>query len=105
MGVSDGGDISGLNQEIAKFHKKSSDKFLLHIKDLVKQRIGEQFYPYIEYELVDVDGAQVLHIECSAGDKACFLDDTEFYIRTNPATDKIAGTKMIEYCATRFKNS
>jgi len=101
-GVDDSGGILGVHREIEKFHKKSSDKFLLHLKNGMKSRIGEQFYPYIEYRLVDVDGSQVLYIECKQGKKPCYLDGKDFYVRTNPATDKLEGPRLVEYVKAHF---
>src|SRR5262249_47284491 len=52
VGVADDGRIAGLGPEIAKFHKDSTDKFLLHFKNTVENRIGPEFYPFIDYRLV-----------------------------------------------------
>ena len=47
IGVEDSGLFSGIELEREKFHKKSNDKFLLHIKDKLKTRIGQSFMDYI----------------------------------------------------------
>lgn len=103
VGVRDNGSIPGLSREIEKFHKNISDNFLLHLKNLLRSKIGEQFYPYFEYDLADVDGAQVLHVQCRPADGPCFLDKKDFYVRTNPATDKLEGPKLVEYVKAHFK--
>lgn len=103
VGVDDRLGVPGVTREIEMFHKNSSDKFLLHVKNGMKIRIGEQFYPYIEYRLVDVDGSPVLYIECERGQTPCYMDGKDFYVRTNPATDKLEGPKLVEYVNAHFK--
>ena len=103
VGVKDDGEFSGLETEISKFYKGSKDKFLLNLKNKVKERIGEQYYPYIDYKLVEVDkNCTVLLVNCKASETACFLDRTLFYVRTNPATDKLEGQQLLEYVENRF---
>ncbi len=101
VGVNDEGQVEGLAKEIAKFHK-NNDKFLLHFKNLLKVRIGEQFYPFIENELVTVDEKLVLVVECKQSPSEIYVDDKDFYVRTNPATDKLEGPKLVAYIRNHF---
>jgi hypothetical protein len=103
IGVADNGAISGVDIEISKFHRESLDKFLLHWKNLVKIRIGEEFYPFIEYRALNVDQNIILLVECIQSNSPCFLDKNDFYVRTNPATDKLEGSKLVEYVKHHFK--
>lgn len=103
IGVNDAGTPVGIEPEVAKFHKGSIDTFLLHFKNMVKSKIGEGFYHYIEYHLVPFHGAAVLICKCSPSHQPCFMKDThEFYVRVNPATDKLEGAQMVEYIRSRF---
>ena len=102
IGVDDDGRVTGLECEIDLFHK-NKDKFLLHFKNLLKSKIGEQFYPFIEHNLVNVDGLLVLCVNCRQSTHAVFLDDKDFYVRTNPATDKLEGRKLLDYIQNHFK--
>jgi hypothetical protein len=103
VGVKNDMQIFGLDEEIKRYYQKSEDKFLLHFKNLIKARIGEEFYPLIDYNLVKIDEKRILRVNCSASDEPCFLDGKDFYIRTNPATDKLEGTKLIAYIKRRFE--
>jgi hypothetical protein len=101
IGVSDEGQITGLDVEIGKFHK-NLDKFLLHWKNLLKDKIGEQYYPFIECRAVKVDDKHVLFVECRQSQSPCFLDK-DFYVRSNPSADKLEGLKLVEYVKHHFK--
>lgn len=100
IGVDDKGTIVGVEQEVTKLYK-TNDKFLLHLKDLYKAKIGGQFYPLINVELIEVENKEVARISCAKSDKEVFIGD-EFFVRTTPATDKLEGTQMLEYVRRRF---
>lgn len=102
IGVNDNGDVTGIDIEIKKFYQKNTDKFLLHFKNRVKEKIGEEFYPYFEYKVISINDYQILMVECSPSESPCFLDGKEFYVRTNPASDKLEGQKLIEYIKNHF---
>jgi hypothetical protein len=102
IGVGDDGLITGVEKEINKLYKMSTDKFLLHFKNLIKTRIGEQFYPFVEYNIIKSNGKNVLRVDCLASSKPCYLDNEGFYVRMNPATDKLEGPKLVEYVQHHF---
>lgn len=104
VGVRDDGEFSGLEAEINKFHKGSKDEFLLSLQNKIQNRIGGEYYPYINYELVKVDrNCTVLLVNCKASKKACYLDGKHFYVRTNPATPKLEGPRLVDYVNERFE--
>ena len=104
IGVTDDGEIKGIDEEIELFDK-SIDKFLLRFKNNLKTRIGESIYPLIDQRLVKVGGKFVFQITCQPTFESIFVEDNIFYIRTNPATDKLDGKKMLEYIENRKKLS
>jgi hypothetical protein len=73
VGISDRGEIKGIQEEVYKF-RNTSDAFLLHFKNQIKQRIGEQYYSFINHKLVNVLGVDVLMVECGEASSPCFLD-------------------------------
>jgi hypothetical protein len=103
VGVTDDRQIKGLHKEMESIFKGSRDELLKHFKNILRRSIGETFYPLIDYDTVEVEGELILRVDCRPSDKECFMDSTEFYVRTNPATDKLEGQKMIEYIRRRFK--
>lgn len=103
VGITDDGLIKGIRKDMESFFKGNRDDLLKHFKNILRRSIGEPFYPLINHDTVEVEGELVLRIDCLPSDKECFIDSTEFYVRTNPATDKLEGQKMIEYIRRRFK--
>ena len=108
IGVNDAGVITGLDTEIEKFHKadnihKSRDKFLLDFKNTLKHQIGEQFYTFINHRFVNVDSQIVLFVECQASPMAVYVDNKDFFVRTNPSTDQLEGPKLVAYIQNHFK--
>lgn len=102
IGVSDEPQVVGIERELEMFHKNNEDNFLKHLKNKLKTRIGEQFYPFIDYAIVVVNGIKLVRFCCIRAEKPCFLDGTSLYVRTNPATDKLEGQKQYEYIQNHF---
>ena len=102
VGVDDEGQIVGIDTEVNALFHKSIDKFLLAFKTSLKTRIGEQFYPYIDQKIVELKGSRILHVKCDKSPVEVFVDGDDFFVRTNPATDKLEGKKLVDYIRQRF---
>ena len=106
VGVSDSKEITGMKDEMEKFFKQGGpdleDNLMKHLKNLLKARIGEEFYPYVDTELVPIESDYVLKVDCKPSDKEVFVSQKEFYVRTNPATDRLEGRTQSEYIKRRF---
>ena len=68
----------------------------------MKEHIGEEYYPFVDYEIVKVDEKLVLRVECKESPSPCYLDQNDFYVRTNPSTDKLEGPKLVAYVKNHF---
>lgn len=101
IGVDDEGAIMGINGEVEKFYK-NNDKYLLNFKNHLKTKIGEGFYPLVDYSVVSVEGNDVLRVACGAATSPCFLEGNEFFVRSGPATDVLEGQSQHEYIKRRF---
>ena len=102
VGVSDNGEILGLEKDAFP----SNDKLKLHLNNIIKEHIGTQFMPFIQYELFPVDDKHVLKIECLPSTKRVFLKENsqeEFYVRNGPSTTRLTGNALIEYISHRFE--
>ena len=104
IGVNDEGRVSGLEEELSKLHKSSKDKFLLYFKNKIKDRIGAEFYPFIDQNIIECEGKKIFRVDCKKSPTAVYVDSSDFYVRTNPATDKLSGPKVVEYIRNHFKS-
>ena len=106
IGISDDGEIKGINNEIEKFDQGLVDKFLLRLKNNLKKYFGESIYPLIDQNIININDKKVLQIECLATRDPIFMSINKvdyFYVRTNPATDSLTGKKQYEYIENRKK--
>ncbi len=101
IGVSDDGSIPGISRELSFFYQKSEDKFMLYWVELLKTRVGIEYYPYIDAKIVDVGGSLVVVVDCVPSPDPCFLEN-DFYVRIHPASYKLSGPKMIAYVKSHF---
>ncbi len=105
VGVSNDGEALGIENE----GFPNEDKFLLHFKQLIKQHIGLAYAPLIEYAPVPVGEKKILEVDCRKSDEAVFMTpnkkDEEFYIRIGPSSERLTGSKLLEYVGRRYNGN
>jgi uncharacterized protein YaaQ len=99
IGIADDGTVKGVEEDFYK----SNDKYKLNFKNALNTKIGSEFYSLIDFELLTVGGKQILKVDCKQSFDPCFFDQKEFFVRTNPATDKLEGKKQADYIRNHFK--
>ena len=103
IGVSDDGKITGIEKD--RF--ENSDKFSLHLTNLIREKIGKQYLDLIENQLISFEEKTILKLECLQSNKSIFLKnpsgEEEFYIRAGPSSTQIRGRELIEYIEKRFR--
>jgi hypothetical protein len=102
IGVDDEGKVLGL----AADGFPSEDKMGLHLVNLIRDRIGEIFLPYVHPHFEDQDGQRVLVVRCEKGPKPAFLKDgsvQRFYVRGANATAELSGSSVTDYVKAHFK--
>ncbi len=101
IGVADDGTVTGIGAD----GFVSEDKMSLHLVNLVRDRIGELFLPYVHPEFVDQNGGRLLSVRCERGPKAAFVKDgavQRFFVRGANATAELSGNAVVDYCSKRF---
>ncbi|MCJ2137419.1 DUF262 domain-containing protein [Methylobacterium sp. J-026] len=101
IGVADDGEVLGLDAD----GFQNEDKYGLHLVNLVKDRIGEVFLPYVHPHFQDEGAGRVLAIRCEKGPKAAFLKDgnlQRFFVRGGNATTELSGSSITDYVKQRF---
>jgi len=101
VGVNDKGEILGLEDD--KF--QTDDKLGLHVTNLIKSHIGNEFLPFIKFSIIKIQDKKILLIDCKESQKRVFLranNEEKFYIRNGPASIKLRGNALIDYIQHRF---
>lgn len=105
IGVSNFGEISGIEKD--RF--EDSDKFNLHLMNLIKSKIGRDNADLVEIENILINGKIIAKVECKSSSKPVFLRDLnneeEFYIRVGPSSSLIKGSELINYIDKRFRGN
>lgn len=105
IGVSDDGSIRGI--DLDGFDNR--DKLNLHFTNMISSSIGNEFLPYIRFNLIDVDESRsVMRVVCGRSRRPVFLREgkTEtFFVRSGPSSVELAGTNLINYVGNRSQKS
>lgn len=102
IGIDDSGLIMGL--EIDGFANK--DKCLLHVKNLINHHIGAEFSSSIKTNIIEVEGREVMMIECKHVASAIFLNigkNEEFYVRSGPSSTKLSPSQTVQFVLQKGK--
>lgn len=103
IGIKDNGEVSGIGKD--KF--ENTDKFLLHLTNIIKQRIGKKYLNLVKTTPIKVREKVIVLIECKKSSGPVFLrnlqNDEEFYIRTGNSTTQINGSELVDYIEKHFK--
>jgi hypothetical protein len=101
IGVADDGSALGLEAD----NFPNEDKMGLHLVNLVRDRIGDIFLPYLHPHFEEHDGVRVLAVRCEAGPKPAFVKDgsqQRFFVRGGNATTELSGGSITDYVRQRF---
>jgi DNA-binding response OmpR family regulator len=100
IGVEDDGNVLGLEPD--KF--PNSDRYLLHVNNLIREHIGMEVTQFIKFGLKQLDGKDILCIHCSSSPEPAFLKnkkDEDFYIRVGPGSRKLTSRETLIYINNR----
>ncbi len=102
IGISDDKKIIGIEKD----NFKNEDKTYLHLTNLIKQNLGEEYLHNINFKLININKKQIIKIEVKKANSETFLktnEDEEFYIRSGPSSIQLKGSKLIKYVNSKFK--
>lgn len=104
IGVKNNGEISGIEKD----NFEDTDKFMLHLTNIIKQKIGKKYLDRINIAPIKINDKEIILVKCRKNDSPVFLrnlqENEEFYIRTGNSTASINGSEIIEYVEKNFKN-
>ena len=107
LGVSDEGEVLGLEHDYQTLQKKNSDGYELFLGDLLLTHYGKDLSRFLRFSFHQVDGKQVSRIVIDAAPRAAWVkegNEEHLYVRTGNSTRRLSTKEAIEYCKTRFKS-
>ncbi|MCU4174374.1 response regulator [Carboxylicivirga sp. N1Y90] len=101
VGIDDDGKALGLTAD----NFKNNDKLLLHWFNLLKETVGADLIKFIESEILNYKGEQILFVKCDSAPKPVFFsrDDEEyFYVRVGNSTQSLKPREMLAYIDNHY---
>lgn len=105
IGVADDGGILGIEND--RF--PNSDKFLLHLRNLINNRIlSTNIFHHVDYKTVPIEDKLICQILCQpSNDPVWFKPDKktqeQFVVRFGPSSTELGPKEAVEYIKTHFK--
>lgn len=104
IGIADDHSIIGLEQD----HFPNSDKFLLHMRNLIMNKLIPNVIPFVEYDIFTLEGKQICHVKCKKSTVDIWLkpdktDSEIFYIRSGPASSQLRPREALRYIREHFQ--
>lgn len=96
IGVNDDGEVVGLEWD----GFENNDKLLLHLTNLIKQKISPIQLNFISMAIEDIDNQKILRVDCYKSNMPAYVKDGNkeyFYIRVGPSTSAL-GLREVYDC-------
>lgn len=105
IGVDDNGNILGIELKLENF--KNEDKFLLHLSNIINQRIMPPVNEFIDFKIIDVDDKKICQIVCKKSVRAIWFKssrdkDEQFFVRAGPSSRQLSPIRAITYIEDHF---
>ena len=107
IGVSDTGDIVGLESDYNTLPKKNRDGFENHFSQLIKTMIGLQLIKYISIKFERINNLDVCMVSVGESGKPAYLrngnQNEDFFVRVGNSTHPFKMSETAEYIKTHWK--
>ena len=103
IGVTDEGDIFGIEKDLTLVTGNSLDKFELRLTSVLTGKIGKEFAPFIRVSFAEVDGKTICIVDIKPSPKPTYVDKKTFYIRNGNATNELSIAEAIVYIEMQWK--
>jgi len=101
IGVDDKQNVTGIEPD----QFENDDKALLHLTNMIKERLGTHFMQFVNCEVETIESRKVMRIDVSPSNLPAFLTNNNeeyFYIRTGPSTTDLKPSRIFDYIDNRF---
>ena len=108
VGVSNDGDILGLEKDYSTFKKEQNwDTWSQAFTNIVNNRIGIEFHNFIKREKIEINGKEIAKIVVSESTREVFIDPddkADFHIRAGTTTQMLNPKEVSAYIKDHFQN-
>jgi len=108
IGVSDQGEVLGLERDFSALPKKNVDGFENAVNMAFTSMIGAEFRQYVSLAFDEIDGKTICVLSVAPASAPAYLTfkgKEEFYIRTGNSSQPLPVSKATKYVQTRFPRS
>lgn len=106
IGVSDSGQIVGLENDYKTLPKKNKDGFENHLSMLVKTMVGLPFTKYVHVSFETIENKEICLVTVRESHKPAYLTNgdkkEDFYVRVGNSTQPFSMSEMTEYIKTHW---
>ena len=109
IGVSDSGEVLGIEQDYETFTKrKNRDGFQLFLTELIKNKLGANIATLCQISFHDIDGKDICRVDVVPSSKPIFTSmqkgqrPTDFWVRMGNRTEQLFGESVIEYTTNHW---
>ena len=103
VGVTDKGEIYGLDADIKNIYK-SIDALQQDIPKTIKNSLGGSGFDFI-MDIEELQGHYICVIKASHSLEPVFYENTNFYVRKGTSSNKLNSKETYDYIKVRFKGS
>jgi len=100
IGVEDNGHVLGLEHDLKGMKQGSLDRFGQLLANIVSQRIGPQYGPFIRARFERTDGREVCVVDVDKAPEPAFVkgkSGSEFHVRVGPTTRSLDPQETLQY--------
>lgn len=106
VGIEDDGNPLGI--EVDGF--PNEDKYMLHLTNLIKNRMGSEHSDFINYDVIRYKGFNILRVDCEPSTQPVYIKGADkntdyFFVRIGPSTLNMRLSKVHDYIMQRFERN
>jgi len=109
IGVADDGQVLGIDSDLAvisarpglsdpeQIARRKEDRFVTHLHDLIKERLGAASLPFVDMGIRDLAGKRICVVEVAPSSEPVFIAGERFYIRSGNTTQPLKMAEAVRY--------
>lgn len=100
IGVQNGGEILGINDELKKWHfdkklkRPSQDKFKMHFHNILGTRLDSDYIDFISSEFIDIGSKTIFYITIKPSKNLIYVDGENLFERRSASTHLLKGKRL-----------